>query len=188
VPLSAEAQAALDGPPRSFILDNELYEVMPDEWWPALLTIRLDHPWAFSFLLGVSHYEDGVVLAERLIDEDDPLEQDDLVPIAQQLVRKATGREWYVAGRLAVITSHHWASIDGRLLTKNVDLLPLLKKEPSRALNLVRGLMYENADERRQMKLDEELDRPPASALKERRSTREDAAAFEAAFAAGADM
>lgn len=186
--LSAESQAALDGPPHSFILDNEVYEVLPDEWWPALRTIRLENHWAFSFLLGVAQEDDGIALAERLVDESDPLDQDDLVPVAEQLVQLATGRVWYVAARLAVVVDSNWSSIDGRLLQHGVNLLPMLKSDPSRALNIVHTMLYENASDKRSHELDNELQRPPRAAMKTRRSTAEDAALFESAFSSAGSL
>lgn len=186
--LSAETRSSIDGPPQHFVLDNETYEVLPGEWWPALRTIRLDNPWAFSFLLGVAHPEDGAVLADRLLNDRDPLTQQDLQPIAEQLVERATGRKWWVAARLAVVVDHNWASVDGRLLAKGTDLLPMLKLTPVRALNVVHAMLYEHADERRAHQLDEELSRPPRSVLAQRRTTAEDAATFEASFVSAGSL
>lgn len=188
MPLTAEAYAALHGPPTSFVIDNDLYEVLPDEWWPALRTVQLSNPWAFSFLLGVTQEDDGIVLAERLVSESDPLDQVDLVPVAERLVELATGRKWWVAARLAMIVDGSWGALDGRLSARGVDLLLLLKTQPSRALNIVHAMLYEHADEKRTRELDVLIDRPPVAALKQRRTVSEDAAAFENAFTAGASL
>lgn len=178
-------QAALDGPPPYFVLDDETYELQRDRWWPALRSVRDDGKhWALPFLLTVLHPDDGVALLARLSDWQDPLEAVDLDRIAEQLVEQTTGRKWWVACRLAMMLDGSWEYLDGHLLRQGVDLLAWLRSEPSRALNAVMALVTPREEKRREDFLFQ-LDKPPVHALRQRQTIEADAAAFQDAFESG---
>ncbi|MBA9005915.1 hypothetical protein [Thermomonospora cellulosilytica] len=189
-PAGLLAEIARSGPPRSYVLDNEVY-ALTGSWWP--LTSRLIEQvtgWRLLLLLELTDPEDGEVLVERLDDPDDPLEPEDLDQVAETLVLQATGRPWWVTGRLLATALARWAELDGELIGRGVDLAQMVDRAPARACNLVYAWLIQGADRKERDKLDAKLTRPPVQELRaasprtQQWLAEEEGAAFMAAMGA----
>lgn len=158
--------AALEGPPRAFELDGDRYALAGGCWaatWPLLPGYE-DELWPLLWLQGALEPGSWEALAARCMDVADPLDMPDLARVVQQLLEAGYGRPWWSACRLAAAALSRWDEVDGRLALRGVDLLGLIGREPSRAVNVVYALLIEHADERRRREIDGELERPPPGA------------------------
>lgn len=181
------ARVARTGPPRRYVIDGEAYE-LTGSWWPLVDGLSGVVGWRLTLLLDLTHPDDGAALLERLTDPDDPLAPSDLDEVVDALVLQATGRPWWVAGRLLASAVAQWAELDGKLTGRGVDLAALIDRRPDRACNVVYAWLIEGADRKERDKFDAKLTRPPAGELR-RPSARtrewmeaEEAAAFAAAL------
>lgn len=156
----AEAwRPSLDGPPRSFELDGEVYELGGS--WRALLDVLPLIDWRLELLYELVHPEDLDALEDRLDDDDDPLTLDQVDQVAEQLVEAATGRRWWVAQKLYGHIAAEWRDLEGRWLLRGLNLVELLD-EPARLCNVLYAYLTEGANEESRRMFDARLDRPPA--------------------------
>jgi hypothetical protein len=154
-----EVEAALAGPPRSFVLDGEVYELTGR--WSPLLTHLPAAEWQVPLLYDLLHPDDADALADRLSDDADTLTLTTLRQVAARLVEAACGRKPWVAQRLLVTASQRWGLLEGVLTLRGVDLLTLVDTAPGRACNAVYAWLIEGADDKERTKLDSQLFRPP---------------------------
>lgn len=158
--LEVEAwRIAVEGPPRSFVLDGELYEVASP--WASLLGVLPLVDWHTPFVLDMVHPGDVDRLFDRFDDDDDDLTLADVAPALERLVELATGRRWWVAQRLYATLARDWAELDGALTLAGVDLGALLET-PSRVCNALYGYLTAGADAPKRAAFDARLSRPPA--------------------------
>lgn len=173
----------LDGPPRSFSLDGELYEVVAP--WSSLLGVLPLVEWHMPFVTDMVHPGDVDRLLDRFDDDDDDLTLDDVRPALEALVEAATGRRWWVAQRLYATLAHDWADLDGALTLAGVDLARLLS-EPARVCNLMYAQLTAGADAPKLAAFEAKLSRPPAGVDTRARpvlTPEQEGAAFLAAMA-----
>ena len=174
-------EATLKGPPREFVLDQEVYEITGS--WSVLTTTLLEAGWAVATLTALLQAEDREALVDRVMDPDDQFGIPDVERIAAQLVKRACGVDWWVAGKLLGWAEAHWSELDGWALTRGLDLLPLLNAAPARVCSLVYYRLTDGADATARARFDGELSIPPPSALASASTDEDDADAFMAALA-----
>ncbi|WP_433379498.1 hypothetical protein [Streptosporangium sp. CA-115845] len=183
-----EWRPALFGPPRSFVLDAEVYELAGS--WQVLLEWLPAERWHMHVLYGLLHPLDADRLSDRLDDGEDPLTREEVRAVAERLVQQATGRKWWVAQRLYATLAASWAELDGQLSLRGVELAALLPA-PARACNLVYAWLVDGADEQGRRRLDMQLTRPPAGMTKRQAagawSPQEQGRAFMDAYRAQGD-
>lgn len=158
-----QASAARSGPPRSYVLDGEVYE-LTGSWWPLMEHLPAEG-WHLALLMDITHRADTEALYERLVDPADDLTSAALVPVAEALVLAATGEPWWIAGRLLATADHFWAELDGLLLRAGVDLAELIDTRPARACSVVYAWLVEGADDKGRAKIDHKLRQPPRQML-----------------------
>jgi len=151
-------RAALDGPPTSFELDHEVYELTGS--WACLLEHLPLVSWQTGVLYALLDPDDADALDDRLDDEDDPLILGDVQRVAERLVEQATGRKWWVAQKLYGALAVSWVDIDGALALRGVDLTARLA-EPARVCNLVHAWLVQGADQQGRERFDAQLETPP---------------------------
>ncbi|MEU4406168.1 hypothetical protein AB0F88_16730 [Streptosporangium sp. NPDC023963] len=152
-------RSAVLGPPASFVLDDEVYELSGA--WQVLLEYLPAERWHMFVLYGLLHPLDAERLSDRLDDDDDPLTRQEVRAVVERLVQQATGRKWWVAQRLYATLAASWGELDGRLSLRGVELAAMLPN-PARVCNLVYGWLVDGADEQGRRRLDMQLTRPPA--------------------------
>jgi hypothetical protein len=158
--VSLEAwRPSVDGPPASFELDGEVYELVGS--WAALLDVLTLVDWQLDLLYALVHPEDLDALDDRLDDDDDPLTLDDVDQVAEALVEAATGRKWWVAQKLYGHIAADWRTIEGRFALRGLDLVGMLDR-PAHLCNVLYAYLTEGASEQERMMFDARLDRPPA--------------------------
>lgn len=162
--MGRQARVARSGPPRSYVLDGEVYE-LTGSWWPLTEHLGTGERWQLGLLLDITHPEDAGALYERLVDPRDDLTAAVLAPVADALVLAATGEPWWVAGRLLATAAESWAELDGTLLGRGLDLAEVIDAAPARACNLVYAWLIEGADEKGRAKIDHKLRLPPPEML-----------------------
>jgi len=176
------------GPPQSFVLDAEVYELAGS--WQVLLEWLPAERWHMHVLYGLLHPLDADRLSDRLDDSEDPLTREEVRAFAERLVQQATGRKWWVAQRLYATLAASWAELDGQLSLRGVELAALLPA-PARACNLVYAWLVDGADEQGRRRLDMQLTRPPAGMTKRQAagawSPQEQGRAFMDAYRAQGD-
>ncbi|GAA2685439.1 hypothetical protein [Nonomuraea recticatena] len=165
-----EWRPAVLGPPASFVIDDEIYELAGS--WMVLLEWLPVQRWHMHVLYGLLHPLDAERLSDRLDDLGDPLSREEVRAMAERVVEQATGRKWWVAQRLYATLAASWGELDGRLSLRGVDLAALLQT-PARMCNLVYGWLVDGADDKARRQLDMRLTRPPRGMSK-----REAAAAW----------
>lgn len=151
---------SLDGPPASFELDGEVYEL--DGSWRILLDVLPLDEWRLELLYELVHPEDLDALEARLDDDDDALTLDQVDRLVEQLVEAATGRRWWVAQKLYGHVAAEWRDLEGRWALRGLDLVELLDT-PARLCNTLYAYLTEGASEESRRMFDARLDRPPAS-------------------------
>lgn len=156
------SRAAHAGPPRSYQLDGDVYE-LTGSWWPLLERLAYEH-WQVNLLLDITH--DAGELFGRLMDPHDDLGLPDLRHVTETLVQAATGRPWWVAQRLLVTADAHWELLDGTCLTAGVDLAALIDTAPARACNVIYAWLVEGADDKARDRLDHKLTLPPPELIR----------------------
>jgi hypothetical protein len=171
-----EYDAARAGPPRSFLLDGDLYAFSGS--WSPLMDHLPNASWRLPLLLDVIEEPDAAVLRERLHDMDDPLNVAGLVPVAEKVVIAATGQPWWVAGKLLMWARDHWAELDGVMTMRGLDMAALIDREPGRACNVVYAHLVDGATKKDRDQFEHSLRQPPVSA------DPESAAAMDEWFAA----
>jgi hypothetical protein len=154
--------ARLDGPPRSFVLDGDVYE-LTRSWRPLLDHLGRDG-WRLPLLLDLTHPEDAEVLRARLADRDDDLSVPDVERIAERLVLAATGQPYWVAGQLLLGAAADLMRIDGDLSQRGIDIVQLIDTAPARACNVIYAWMVEGADQKGRTKFNTRLFAPPRGA------------------------
>lgn len=177
-------RAALAGPPRSFTLDGEVYELAGA--WRALLEHLPLEGWHLPLLYALLHEEDADALDDRLDDLDDPLTLTVVRDVAEGLVEQATGRRWWTAQRLYATAASSWDDLDGAVTLHGGDLLALAAA-PARFCAAVYAWLTKNADSKAKAKVDAALERPPAGLDLARAplwTAEEEGSAFMAALAA----
>ncbi|MER6828915.1 hypothetical protein ABT352_23240 [Streptosporangium sp. NPDC000563] len=183
-----EWRPAVFGPPQSFVLDAEVYELAGS--WQVLLEWLPAERWHMHVLYGLLHPLDADRLSDRLDDGEDPLTREEVRAVAERLVQQATGHKWWVAQRLYATLAASWAELDGQLSLRGVELAALLPA-PARACNLVYAWLVDGADEQGRRRLDMQLTRPPAGMTKRQAagawSPQEQGRAFMDAYRAQGD-
>lgn len=151
----------VDGPPASFVLDGELYELSGD--WLRVLLEHLPRAerWHLWVLFALLHPGDAERLGDRLDDEQDPLGAADLESLTEKLVERACGRPWWVSQRLFATLEAVWGELDGELALRGVELERMAAR-PARACDLVYAWLIRGADDKARRRLDAQLNRPPA--------------------------
>lgn len=152
-------EAALAGPPSSFMIDDEVYELVGS--WTCLLKRLPAEGWHLPLLYDLLHPEDADALDDRLDDDEDTLTLAEVETVAARLVTAACGRKPWVVNRLLRYASQEWGALDGALMLRGVDLLTLIGEKPARACNVIYAWLVEGADEKQRDKLHRELFRPP---------------------------
>lgn len=184
--LDVEAwRVALEGAPRSFVLDGELFEVVAP--WSSLLGVLTLAEWHMPFIDAMVHPGDVDRLLDRFEDDDDDLGLADVRPAVEALLERVTGRRWWVAQRLYATLAADWAELDGVLtLGAGVDLVELLE-QPARVCNVLYAYLTQGADAPKLAAFDAKLNRPPASVNVKARpiiTPEQEGAAFMAAMGA----
>ncbi|MBT2226244.1 hypothetical protein [Nonomuraea sp. NEAU-A123] len=182
--MAEQWRPSLDGPPRSFELDGEVYELVGS--WSVLLDVLTLVDWQLELLYALVDPEDLDVLDDRLDDDDDPLELDDVDRVAEQLVEAATGRRWWVAQKLYGHVAAAWSELEGRWALRGLDLVAMLDR-PAYLCNVVHAYLAEGAGDGERRIFEAKLDRPPGGVDVVETppvSDEEAAAAFMAAVAA----
>lgn len=151
-------RAALAGPPRTFELDREVYELTGP--WSCLLEHLPTAGWHTGVLYALLDVEDADALDDRLEDDEDPLMLWDVQRVAERVVEQATGRRWWVAQRLYGTLAVEWAGLDGLLALRGVDLQGLLDR-PAKVCNVVHAWLVQGADEQGRERFDAQLETPP---------------------------
>lgn len=152
-------RVALTGPPASFVLDGELYEIAG--CWSALLERLQVEGWHLDLLYDLLDEGDADRLDDRLDDPDDELTLRKVRRVVEALVEQATGRRWWIAQRLIVSIAAEWADLDGLLLLRGVDLATLARTAPARMCNVMHALLVEGRDKRDREMFEFKLARPP---------------------------
>lgn len=151
-------RAARDGPPASFVLDNEIYELTGD--WSELLGVLPLAEWRMPLLYALLHPADADALDDRLEDEDDPLTLDEVGRVAERLVEQATGRRWWAVQRLYATLADGWQVVNGRLALRGVNISDLLSR-PAVLCDTLCAYLTEGADDRAVEQFDFTLSTPP---------------------------
>lgn len=173
----------LAGPPRSFVIDGEAYEVVAP--WSCLLEVLPPLDWHMPLMYAAVHPGDLDRLLDRFDDDDDDLELADVEPVVEALIEAATGRRWWVAQRLYATLAADWADLDGMLSLRGVDLAELLQA-PARVCSLVYAHLTAGAQPHQLAAFDAKLSRPPAGLDTRERpvvTPEQEGAAFMAAAA-----
>lgn len=163
--MGREGDARLNGPPRRWELDGELYELRTD-WRPLVEHLRIEE-WRLPLLLDMTVPADADALRDRLWDREDDLSVTDLYGVAERLVLLATGHPWWVPQQLLCGAVDNFTRIDGDLSREGVDLAELIRSDPARAVNVVYSWSTRGADEKELAKFDMKLFTPPAGAWTE---------------------
>jgi hypothetical protein len=159
-PLQFEAwRVRLDGPPATFVIDGEAFEIMGS--WSCLLEVLPMLEWHMPLMYAAVHPGDVDRLLDRFDDDDDDLTLADVEPVVEAVVEAATGRRWWVAQRLYATLAADFAELDGRLSLRGVDLAELLQA-PARVCSLVYAHLTAGAAAHQLAAFDAKLSRPPA--------------------------
>lgn len=158
-----EGAARLQGPPRRYMLDGDVYE-LTGRWSPLLDHLGAEL-WHLPLLLDLTHREDAEALRCRIGDPDDDLETGDIRRISETLVLLATGQPWWVAQRLLLGAAANMLQIDGDLSREGTDLPAWIEQQPARAVNVIYSWMTKGAEEKEIMKFNNRLFLPPPGAL-----------------------
>lgn len=153
-------RAALQGPPRSFALDGEVFAITGQ--WSALLDRLRFEVWQQGLLYDLVDEGSADYLDDRLGDPRDMLTLRQMRRVAEGLVEAATGRRWWIAQKLIATVADQWADLDGVLLLRGVDLAALAAEAPARVCNVMHALLVEGRDRREREVFEFKLRQPPA--------------------------
>jgi hypothetical protein len=177
-------RVALDGPPASFVLDDEVFCVVGP--WSSLLEHLQLVAWQMPLLYDLLDDASADYLDDRLDDPDDSLTLRELARVAEGLVEAATGRRWWVAQRLIASVVDEWQALDGLLLLRGVDLVALARNAPSRLCSVMYALITEHMNARDRELFDFKISRPPRGVDVRKKpimTAEEQGAAFTSAMA-----
>jgi hypothetical protein len=144
-------QRGIPGLPQNrveFVVDDDLYVLpeLPARAWLDALT--LERPACWLQIVPTCLEGDGARdLSHRVVDDNDPMELDDLENVAEAVVARVCGMHVYAASALAVSAVHNWVLFDGWAVTVGLDPLAApISRTLAAAYAWRRSLCQEKAD------------------------------------------
>jgi hypothetical protein len=180
--------ATIGGPPAGFNLDGQVYP-LNRRWGPLLRFLpAFEKPlWPIAVVAAAVEPYAWPQLEVRMFDRGDGFDLRHLHAIAAGLVEAATGRPYYVAGRLLGWAINEWGAVDGELTLAGVNLPVLFDTAPARAVSVLEHLVMRGADDKQRFELEAALTVPPRITYAEAAlwTADDEGSSFLAAIASG---
>jgi len=146
--------------PLEFTVDGETFTLgsQSTRWWLRVLSYEAPGCW-FSIIPLSLESASRSRLLERITDDSDRFDLDELEKVAEEVVGVVLGMEFWAGHRLLRLASSNWLMFDGWCLSKGIDVMAL---PPGRVASAVYGWRMASCQkESDKAKIDSEIFGPP---------------------------